>query len=58
MHHIYTLHCCREKLYNFLYTSYYKGPSTTDQIMEREGLRMVRNNILALKMDPVRPSFC
>jgi hypothetical protein len=39
-------------LYNNLYSSFYNGPSTFDQITKREAVRVVRDGLLKLRMDP------
>jgi hypothetical protein len=46
-------------LYNRLYTAFWGGPSTIDQIMQREAVRVVREGLLKLRKDPhmmVRPA--
>lgn len=39
-------------LYNTLYSGFYGGNSTMDQILDREATRVVRDALLALRADP------
>jgi hypothetical protein len=41
----------QEAEYNAIYSAYYGGPSTLEQILEREAIRVVRDNLLALRFD-------